>query len=86
MDQFEALREKIANLRAEIAELKHLNEQYRRERLPDAQDHFAHGKRLERLVEIQQELTRLANLGGSLRSLEQMKEQHRSGPYLKKAS
>jgi hypothetical protein len=85
MKQLEVLREKIAALRAEIAQLQELNEEYRRERIQDAQAHFAHGQRLERLIEIQQELSRLANLGGRVRSLEQMKE-HRSRPYLKKAS
>lgn len=87
MDHLEVLREKIATLRAEITQLQELNEQYRRQARPDAQAHFAHGERQERLQEIQQELSQIARLGGRLRSVEQMKEQHRSRSFLvKKAS
>jgi len=82
MDHVEVLRDKIALLRAEIAQLKELNEQYRREPGQDTQAQFAHGQRHERLQQIQQELIQLANLGGRVLSLEQMKEQHRSRPYL----
>jgi small-conductance mechanosensitive channel len=82
MDHIEVLRERIALLRAEIAQLKELNEQYRREPGQDLQAQFAHGQGHERLQEIQQELTQLANLGGRVRSVEQMKEQHRARPYL----
>jgi len=82
MDHLEVLREKIALLRAEIAQLKEWNEQYRREPGQDAQAQFAHGQRHERLQEIQQELAQLANLGGRVRSVGQMKQQHRSRPYL----
>jgi hypothetical protein len=85
MEHLEVLREKIASLRSEIAQLQQLNERYRREQGQDAQAHVAHGQRQERLLEIQQELTLLARLGGRVRSVEQMKEQHRSRP-LKKAS
>jgi FtsZ-binding cell division protein ZapB len=81
MDHLEVLRAKIALLRAEIAELKGKNEQYRRDPGQDLQAQFAHGQRHERLQEIQQELTQLANLGGR-RSVDQAKEQHRSRPYL----
>jgi len=87
MDHLEVLREKVATLRAEIVQVQELNEQYRRQPRPDAQAHFAHGERHERLQEIQQELTQIARLGGRLRSVEQMKEQHRSRLFLvKKAS
>ena len=87
MDHLEVLREKVATLRVEIVQLQELNERYRRQPRPDAQAHFAHGQRQERLQEIQQELTQIARLGGRLRSVEQMKEQHRSRPFLvKKAS
>jgi small-conductance mechanosensitive channel len=82
MGHLEVLREKIALLRAEIAQLREWNEQYRREPGQDTQAQFAHGQRHERLQEIQQELNQLANLGGRVRSVEQMKEQHRSRPYL----
>lgn len=87
MDHLEVLREKVATLRAEIVQLQELNQQYRRQPRPDAQAHFSHGQRQDRLQEIQQELTQIARLGGRIRSVEQMKEQHRSRPYLvKKAS
>ena len=82
MEHLEVLREKIATLRSEIAQLQELNERYRRKQVQDAQAHFAHSQRQERLLEIQQELTKLARLGGRVRSVEQMKEQHRSRPYL----
>ena len=51
-----------------------------------AEAQIAHVRRLERLQEIQQELAQLADLGRRVRSVEQMKEQHRSRPFLKKAS
>ena len=87
MDHVEVLREKIAALRAEIVQLQELNQQYRSQLRPDAQSHFAHGQRQDRLQEIQYELTRIARLSGRLRSVEQMKEQHHSRPFLvKKAS
>ena len=82
MEHLEVLREKIATLRSEIAQLQELNERYRRKQVQDAQAHFAHGQRQERLLEIQLELVKLARLGGRVRSVAQMKEQHRSRPYL----
>ena len=84
MDHLEVLREKVATLRGEIVQLQELNERYRRQPRLDAQAHFAHGQRQDRLQEIQQELTQIARLGGRLRSVEQMKEQHRSRPYFVK--
>jgi len=84
MDHLEVLREKVATLRAEIVQLQELNEQYRRQPRPDAQAHSARGQRQDRLQEIQQELTQIARLGGRLRSVEQMKEQHRYRPYVVK--
>jgi hypothetical protein len=84
MDHLEVLREKVATLRVEIVQLQELNEAYRRQHRPDGQAHFAHGQRQERLQEIQQELIQIARLGGRLRSVEQMKEQLRSDPYLVK--
>jgi len=87
MDHLEVLSEKVATLRAEIVQLHELSQQYRRQTQPNAQAHYAHGQRQERLLEIQQELTQIARLGGRLRSVEQMKEQHRSRPdFVKKAS
>jgi hypothetical protein len=38
----------------------------------------AHGQRHERLQAIQQELSQLAGLGKKVRSIEEMKEQHRA--------
>ena len=84
MDHLEVLRQKIGALRAEIAQLQGLNEQYRRVGRHDTLAQVAHGQRQERLQEIQQELTQLADLGRRVRSVEQMKEQHRSRPYLVK--
>ena len=90
MDHLEVLREKIGSLRAEIARLQELNAEYRRagsQGRNEVQAQIAHGQRHERLQAIQQELAQLAALGGQVRSVEQMKEQHRSSPYLaKKAS
>ena len=78
MNHLEVLREKIGSLRVEIAQIQELNEQYRRQvrKEPDAQ--VAHGQRHERLQAIQQELTQLAGLGRKVRSMEEMKEEHRA--------
>ena len=78
MDHLAVLREKVARLRSEIAQLQELNNQYRREGRNDTQAQVAHGERHERLQEIQQELTQLADLGRRVRSVEQMKEEHRA--------
>lgn len=87
MDHLEVLREKIGRLRAEIAEIKQLNEQYRREGWNGTEAQLAHGQRHERLQTIQQELARIAGLGRKVQSVEEMKEQNRSRMHLvKKAS
>jgi hypothetical protein len=87
MDHLEVLREKIAGLRAEIAQLQELNEQYRRSGRNDPQAQVAHSQRHERLEAIQQELAKVAGLGRRVLSIEQMKERHRSVPYpVKKVS
>jgi len=87
MEHLEVLREKIATLSAEIVQLKELNQQYRRQGQHDTEAEVAHGQRHQRLLEIQQQLTQLARLGGRVRSVQQIKEQHRSRPFLvKKAS
>jgi hypothetical protein len=86
MDHLIVLREKIGSLRAEIAELQKLNEEYRRQGRNDTQAQVAHGQRHERLQAIQQELIQLADLGRRVRSVEQMKEEHRSRLHLVKAS
>ncbi len=84
MDHFEALSGKVASLRMEIVQLQELNEQYRRQHRRDTEAQVAHGQRQQRLLEIQQELTQLARLGGRVRSIEETKEQHRSRPFLVK--
>jgi hypothetical protein len=89
MDHLEVLREKIGRLRAEIAHLQELDTDYYRRHGRNwmhAEDQIAHDRRLERLQAIQQELAQLADLGGRVHSVEQMKKQHRSRPFLKKAS
>jgi len=87
MDHLAVLREKVGSLRAEIAQIQKLNDQYRRERGNEIQAQVAHGQRHERLQAIQQELSQLADLGRRVRSVEQMREQHRAGLHLvKKAS
>jgi hypothetical protein len=82
MDHLAVLREKIGSLRAEIAQLQELNDRYWLRRGNDTQAQVAHGQRHERLQAIQQELAQIAGLG--LRSVEQIKDQHRSRPYLLK--
>ena len=85
MDHLEVLREKIGRLRDEIADLLELNAEYRRagsQGRNEVQAQIAHGQRHERLQAIQQELVQLADLGRRVHSVEQMKEQHRSRPYL----
>lgn len=87
MDHLAVLRDKIASLRAEIAQIQELNDQYRREGKNEVPAQVAHGQRHERLQAIQQELSQLADLGRRVRSVEQMKEQHRARLHLvKKAS
>jgi len=78
MDHIEVLREKIARLRAEIAEIQELTKQYRLQGRSGAEAQVAHGQRQERLQAIQQELAQLAALGQKVRSVEEMKEKHRS--------
>ena len=82
MGHLELLREKIARLRGEIAEIQQLNQQYRlvSSNATDAQ--VAHGQRIERLQAIQQELTQLASLGRKVQSIEEMKEKHRTRLHL----
>ena len=84
MDHLEVLREKVGRLRLEIAQIQQLNEQYRRPNRNDPGAHVAHGQRNERLQAIQQELSQLASLGRKVRSIEEMKEKHRSRLHLVK--
>jgi len=78
MDHLGVLREKIGRLRAEIADIQALNEQFRRDGGNGADVQVAHGQRTERLQAIQSELVQLADLGRKVVSTEQMKEKHRS--------
>jgi len=84
MDHIEALREKIASLRSEIADIQALNEQYRFGVQRGREAQVAHGQRLERLQEIQEELVQVSNLGRKTLSIEQMRERHRSRLHLVK--
>jgi hypothetical protein len=87
MDHLAVLRRKVSRLRAEIAQLQEVNDRYWLRGRYDTQAEVAHSQRHERLEAIQQELAQLANLGGRVRSVEQMKEQHHARPFLiKKAS
>jgi hypothetical protein len=87
MDHLIVLREKIGRLRAEIADLQELNDQYRRQAHHETEAQAAHGQRHERLEAIRQELAQLADLGRRVVSLEQRKEEHSSRlPVVKKVS
>lgn len=82
MGHLELLREKIARLRVEIAEIQRLNQQYRLVNSNGTDAQVAHGQRIERLQAIQQELTQLASLGRKVQSIEEMKEKHRNRLHL----
>ena len=84
MDYLEVLREKIVLLRAEISQIQESNERYRLHSKNEVEAQVAHGKRLERLLAIQQELAQLAGVGSRVRSVEDMKERQRSRPFLLK--
>ena len=82
MNHLEVLREKIGCLRAEIAQIQEMNDEYRRQGRHEPQAQVAHGQRHERLQAIQNELAKLSDLGRRVRSVEQMKEQHRARLHL----
>ena len=84
MDQLEVLREKIARLRSEIADIEELNERYRFRGQKGAEADIAHSHRQERLLGIQEELVQLSQLGHKTLSIEQMRERHRSRLHLVK--
>jgi hypothetical protein len=87
MDHLAVLREKIGRLRAEIADLQGLNDQYRGQSHHETEAQVAHGQRHERLQAIQQELAQLADLSQRVLSMEQRKAEHRSRLHVvKKAS
>jgi hypothetical protein len=78
MDHLGVLRDRIRGLRAEIANIQELNQQFRRDGGSGTDLQVAHGQRNERLQAIQHELVKLADLGRRVVSTEQMKERHRS--------
>jgi hypothetical protein len=84
MDHLEVLREKVTRLRSEIADIQRLNEVYRLQGTNKTEAQIAHGQRLERLQQIQEELFQLSNLSQKVVSVEQMKERHRSRLHLVK--
>src|SRR6202011_3792375 len=82
MDHLEVLREKIARLRAEIAQIQGSNQEYRLRESVETEAQVAHGERQERLLAIQQELAQVGDLGRRILSLEKMKEQNRPRLHL----
>jgi hypothetical protein len=74
MDHFSALKQKVADLRAEIAQIKELNKQYGNGKSHDMISHVAHAQRHERLQGIMQELSRLADFGRALCSASRTRE------------
>jgi hypothetical protein len=78
MDHLGVLQKKIVTLRAEIAQIHELNQQYRLLRATGTVDQVAHGRRHERLQEIQKELGRLAALGRNVVSVSERREQNRA--------
>lgn len=78
MDHLGVLQKKIVSLRAEIAEIRELNQRYRERRGNATADQVAHGQRHERLQEIQKELGRLAALGRSVVSISDVREKNRA--------
>jgi hypothetical protein len=82
MDHLLVLREKVGQLREEIADIRKLNEEFRSNGGHGTEAQIAHGQRSDRLQAIQQELVRLADLGRKVVSAEQMKEKHRTRLHL----
>jgi hypothetical protein len=78
MDHIAVLREKIARLRSEIADIQALNDRYRFGLQHGAEAEIAHLQRQERLEEIQEELIQLSNLSHKALSIAQMRENHHS--------
>ena len=78
MDHIAVLREKIARLRSEIADIQALNDRYRFGVQHRAEAEIGHVPRQERLQEIQEELIQLSNLSHKALSIAQMRENHRS--------
>lgn len=78
MDHIKVLREKIAGLRSEIADIQALNDRYRFGGQHGAEAEVGHVQRQERLQEIQEELIQLSSLSHKALSIAQMRENHRS--------
>jgi hypothetical protein len=78
MDHLRVLRDKVGRFREEIADIRELNDQFRRAVRNDAMAQIAQGRRQERLQAIQHELVQLTDLGRRMDSTEQVKEEHRS--------
>ena len=78
MDHVAVLREKIAGLRSEIADIQALNDRYRFGVQHGAEAEIAHVQRQGRLQEIQEELIQLSNLSHKALCIAQMRENHRS--------
>jgi hypothetical protein len=86
MDHLEVLREKIARLRSEIAQIQESNQEYRLRQWNGTEAQVAHGQRQQRLQEISQELAQVSDLGRRIHLVEQVKETHRSRPHLVKGA
>jgi len=82
MDHLDVLREKIARLRAEIAQIQVSNQEYRLREWTGTEAQVAHGQRHERLQAIQHELAQVADLGRRILSLQKMKERNRARLHL----
>jgi hypothetical protein len=78
MDHLEVLRKKIARLRAEIAQIQELNQEYRLREWVGTEAQVAHGERQQRLLAIQKELAQVGDLGRRVLSVKKMKEQNRA--------
>lgn len=81
MDYLGVLRDKIGRLRAEIAEIQELNQQFRRDGGNGIDLQVAHGRRSERLQGIQHELAQLGDLGRRVVCTERPIEKHPSQPH-----
>jgi len=74
MDHLEVLREKIARLRSEIAQIQESNQEYRLRQWNGTEAQVAHGQRQQRLQEISQELAQVSDLGRRIHLVEQVKK------------
>jgi transcriptional regulator of NAD metabolism len=84
MDHLDVLRDKIARLRAEIAQIQELNQEYRLRDMTATEAQVAHGERQERLLAIQRELAQVADLGRRIHAVDKMREMTRARLHLVK--